>query len=258
MINGAYGFPGAFGFPSGAGASGIGMMPPMGDMLGMFQMQSQMMAQSAQMLQQLFQQMMACQPPPVCYPMQGTGGLGGYCFPPMPPTSWGSTLPWGGGCMPPFPSPPALTEPTFRNLSGVTINATGVSEKTLAFIDAALSKRGAPYIPGSCGPSGFDCSGLVWRSLKNVGVDNARACARYMQADYKQTAVTREELKPGDLVFFWYPNNRGIEPPKASHIEIYLGDGRTMGTDGTAQPARVKDMDWKHFVGGARVPELQA
>lgn len=134
----------------------------------------------------------------------------------------------------------------------------GVTGKTKKFIDLALSKRGAPYVLGASGPSKFDCSGLVSWALKKAGVKGGRTTARGLQERYKGSAIkSKSDLKPGDLVFFWYPNNRGIPRGKASHVEIYLGNGKTMGTDNPREGARAEKIDWNAFIGGARVPGLQ-
>lgn len=134
----------------------------------------------------------------------------------------------------------------------------GVTGKTKKFIDLALSKRGTPYVLGASGPNKFDCSGLVSWALKQAGVKGGRTTARGLQARYAGSAIkNKSDLKPGDLVFFWYPNNRGIPRGKASHVEIYLGNGKTMGTDNPREGARAEKIDWNAFIGGARVPGLQ-
>ncbi len=57
-------------------------------------------------------------------------------------------------------------------------------------------------------------------------------------------------------MFFWSPNDRGIPKGQASHIEIYLGNGMTMGTDNPKEGAKIEPINWSTFIGGARVPEL--
>lgn len=131
------------------------------------------------------------------------------------------------------------------------------SPKTKKFIDLALSKQGTPYVFGAAGPNAFDCSGLVSWALKEAGVSGGRATARGLQERYKSTAISnKNDLKPGDLVFFWSKNDRGIPKGQATHVEIYLGNGKTMGTDSPKEGARVEPIDWNSFIGGARVPEL--
>ena len=130
------------------------------------------------------------------------------------------------------------------------------SSKTQNFINKALSKQGTPYVFGAAGPDKFDCSGLVSWALKEAGVSGGRTTARGLQERYKGSAVKKEDLKPGDLVFFWSPNSRGIPRGQASHVEIYLGNGKTMGTDSPKEGAKVEPINWDTFIGGARVPEL--
>lgn len=133
----------------------------------------------------------------------------------------------------------------------------GVGGKTQAFINAAKSKQGAPYVFGAAGPDKFDCSGLVSWALKQAGSNAPRLTAEGYRQRYKGTAVGREQLKPGDLVFFHSANNRGIGPGKATHVEIYLGNGMTMGTDSPKEGAKIEPINWSTFIGGARAPELQ-
>ena len=129
--------------------------------------------------------------------------------------------------------------------------------KVQKLMDSALSKQGAPYVFGAAGPDKFDCSGLVSWALGQAGSNVGHMNARGLQAHYKNNKVSKEELQPGDLVFFWSPNDRGIPPGQASHVEIYLGNGMTMGTDSAKEGAKKEPINWSTFIGGARPPELQ-
>ena len=81
----------------------------------------------------------------------------------------------------------------------------------------ALTYRGMPYISGASSPSrGFDCSGLVYYLLRTRGYNPPRTAAGF--ASYG-TGVSRNELKPGDLVLFANTYKRGV-----SHIGIYTGN----------------------------------
>jgi len=130
------------------------------------------------------------------------------------------------------------------------------NSSTQNFINKALEKRGAPYVFGAAGNGKYDCSGLVHAALNEAGVKGPRLTARGYQAKYKNSMVRKEDLKPGDLVFFHSKNDRGIPSGQATHIEIYLGNGMTMGTDSPKEGARVEPINWDTFIGGARVPEL--
>lgn len=129
--------------------------------------------------------------------------------------------------------------------------------KVQKLIDSALSKEGSPYVFGAAGPDKFDCSGLVSWALGQAGSKTGHMNARGLQAKYAANKVSKEELQPGDLVFFWSQNDRGIPPGQASHVEIYLGNGMTMGTDSAKEGAKKEPINWSSFIGGARPPELQ-
>jgi cell wall-associated NlpC family hydrolase len=79
----------------------------------------------------------------------------------------------------------------------------------------ALAKRqvGAPYRRGGSNPSGFDCSGLVRYVYAQVGVSLPHNAAQQYRLG---TEVKRDNLEPGDLVFF----------DRLRHNGIYIGDGR--------------------------------
>jgi cell wall-associated NlpC family hydrolase len=70
---------------------------------------------------------------------------------------------------------------------------------------------GRPYVWGAAGPFAFDCSGLVTYVFEQVGILLPHfAAAQWNYGTY----VSREQLEPGDLVFF---ENLG-------HVGIYLGN----------------------------------
>lgn len=83
----------------------------------------------------------------------------------------------------------------------------------------ALAKQqlGKPYIYGSIGTKGFDCSGLMYYLYGQYGVSLNRTASQQL-AD--GVAVPREGMQVGDLVFFRVP----WETYPASHVGIYAGD----------------------------------
>ena len=84
-------------------------------------------------------------------------------------------------------------------------------------VDYALQFVGYRYVWGGSSPeTGFDCSGFVQYVFALSGIDIPRT------ADYQfeiGTPVSKEDLIPGDLVFF------ETYAPGASHVGIYIGDG---------------------------------
>ncbi|MHA6493935.1 C40 family peptidase [Pseudomonas borbori] len=82
-----------------------------------------------------------------------------------------------------------------------------------------LSLVGTRYrYGGSSVKSGFDCSGFIGYLFKEeLGMQLPRSTREMINID--APLVEREELEPGDLVFF-STNGRG----RVSHAGIYLGD----------------------------------
>ena len=74
-------------------------------------------------------------------------------------------------------------------------------------LQAALSKLGSSYAYGATGPNAFDCSELTQWAYKPVGISIPRTAEASGGAP-----VARDQLQPGDLVFFYSP---------ISHVRIY-------------------------------------
>ena len=66
---------------------------------------------------------------------------------------------------------------------------------------AIESHLGAPYRYNTTGPNTFDCSGLVWRTFNDIGVNFTRGPARSYWAVFEAPPVG-EQFKAGTLVFF--------------------------------------------------------
>jgi cell wall-associated NlpC family hydrolase len=88
-------------------------------------------------------------------------------------------------------------------------------------IATAMKYLGVPYVWGASSPSGFDCSGLVKFCFAKVGIVLPHSSA--MQYTYG-THVSRDQLRPGDLVFFYNPIH---------HVGIYIGNGNMINATGT-------------------------
>jgi len=94
--------------------------------------------------------------------------------------------------------------------------------EVIAFLAAAESRLGMPYVWGANGPNSFDCSGLVQWSLAQAGVAMPRVAA-----DQALTGpqVLLSQLAPGDLLFY---HTDPTAPDYVSHVAIYLGDGKML------------------------------
>jgi cell wall-associated NlpC family hydrolase len=118
-------------------------------------------------------------------------------------------------------------------------------------VRSALSYRGAPYRRGAMGRSGaFDCSGFTKYLFDHEGANLPRTAADQYR---RGLPVGREEMKPGDLVFFKNTYKAGI-----SHVGIYLGDGQFIHAASTRTGVRVDSLDKPYYVNhyaGARRPQ---
>jgi cell wall-associated NlpC family hydrolase len=110
-----------------------------------------------------------------------------------------------------------------------------------AVLDAAYSAIGTPYQWGGSSPeTGFDCSGFTMWSWSHAGVSLPHSSAAQYAALPK---VGREDLQPGDLLFFYTP---------ISHVAMYVGGGRMIHASHPGVPVGVVAVYWQYFVGAAR------
>ena len=66
-------------------------------------------------------------------------------------------------------------------------------------VGIAMQYLGVPYVWGGASPSGFDCSGLIMYAYAQIGVSLPHhAASQYGMG----SPVSRDQLAPGDLVFF--------------------------------------------------------
>jgi len=126
------------------------------------------------------------------------------------------------------------------------INAAGGAREDL--VVTALKYRGVPYRYAGMSTRGMDCSGLVARVLQLHGVD----APHNSKALYKLgKPVPREQLQPGDLVFF-HTTRPGI-----SHVGIYIGDGKFIHASSRSGEVKLGRLDegyyYRRFVGAKRV-----
>jgi cell wall-associated NlpC family hydrolase len=105
----------------------------------------------------------------------------------------------------------------------------------------AYAKLGSPYVWGAAGPNAFDCSGLVQAAYRSAGISLPRTTYAQINAGRR---VSRSELQPGDLVFYY----SGI-----SHVGIYVGNGQIIHAPNPSAPVRLAPVDLMPFAGATRV-----
>lgn len=88
-------------------------------------------------------------------------------------------------------------------------------EEIVAYANQYL---GCSYVYGGSGPSTFDCSGFTMYVYKHFGYSLSHSATAQ---SYEGTAISKENLQVGDLVFFSdYQTLEGI-----GHCGIYIGNG---------------------------------
>ena len=106
-------------------------------------------------------------------------------------------------------------------------------------ISMAMDFSGVPYVWGGSSPRGFDCSGLVQYVFAKVGVSLPHSSR--MQYNYGNR-VSRSEIKPGDLCFYYTP---------IQHVGIYIGNGRIINA--TGNHVQISDAFTRSYVGACRL-----
>jgi len=124
----------------------------------------------------------------------------------------------------------------YPDISIPTANTVGAQA-----LQAALSKRGDPYVWGAAGPGAFDCSGLVVWAFAQEGIALPHYTGDLWNAGVH---IPRADLEPGDLVFFF---------ADISHVGIYLGDGLMIDAPDFGEVVRVEPVYWAAYVGAVRI-----
>jgi cell wall-associated NlpC family hydrolase len=98
-------------------------------------------------------------------------------------------------------------------------------------VRAALTRLGDPYVWAAAGPDAVDCSGLVVWAFQQAGVllpHSSQALASGGQP------VSRDRMQPGDVITYY---------SDASHVGIYVGDGRMVHASTYGVPVAVVPMN---------------
>jgi cell wall-associated NlpC family hydrolase len=141
-----------------------------------------------------------------------------------------------GGC-----SAPRQPEPVLSKVD----NPTAVHAEVVTIAREQLGRR---YHYGGDSPKqGFDCSGLVYYSHRQAGIQLPRTS----YGQFKATRpVSRSQLQPGDLVFF------RLQHYKISHVGIYIGQQRFIHAPSSGKGVMIDELSdpyWQtRFVRGGR------
>ncbi|TWH01377.1 Cell wall-associated hydrolases (invasion-associated proteins) [Nocardioides sp. J9] len=118
-----------------------------------------------------------------------------------------------------------------------SIPASGRAKAAIAY---ALAQVGDAYVYGAAGPNAFDCSGLTMMAWAQAGVSLPHSSRAQMGSG---TPVSRSDLQPGDLVFYYSP---------VSHVGIYLGNGMIVHAANPGAGVKVSSVDEMPYAGAVR------
>ncbi|MFB8777814.1 C40 family peptidase [Streptomyces broussonetiae] len=127
------------------------------------------------------------------------------------------------------------------------------SRQAAGAIHYAQKKLGTPYLWGGNGTADqggrFDCSGLTKAAYESVGIELPRVANDQYNAG---PHPSREELLPGDLVFFSddLTDSRAIR-----HVGIYVGGGYMIDAPRPGAVIRFDPVDTPDYFGATRVTE---
>jgi peptidoglycan DL-endopeptidase CwlO len=129
-------------------------------------------------------------------------------------------------------------------LSGPEVTAAPAPAPTEAAgvaVRTALAQVGDMYGVGDSGPDTFDCSGLTMYAYAAAGVTLPHSSLAQSRIG---APVSRADLQPGDLVFFYSP---------ISHVGMYIGNGQMVHSSVTGKPVAVTSVDKGGYVSARRV-----
>jgi peptidoglycan DL-endopeptidase CwlO len=111
-------------------------------------------------------------------------------------------------------------------------------------VGVAMAQLGKPYAWATAGPDTFDCSGLVVYAFQAMGVSLPHSTyALWNDGVY----VSRDQLQPGDLVFF-----DGL-----GHVGIYIGGDQFIHAPHTGDVVKISNLNegWyaAMYVGARRI-----
>lgn len=130
------------------------------------------------------------------------------------------------------------------NRGGSLPASTGGSVSNDSVIAYASSFLGTPYVWGGTSPSpGFDCSGFTQYVYKKFGVSVGRTTYDQIKDG---VGVSRDQLKPGDLVFFGTYSN-------PHHMGMYVGDGMYIHAPHTGDVVKISPLNRSDYLTARRV-----
>uniref|UniRef100_A0AAU3I6V1 NlpC/P60 family protein n=1 Tax=Streptomyces sp. NBC_01393 TaxID=2903851 RepID=A0AAU3I6V1_9ACTN len=117
----------------------------------------------------------------------------------------------------------------------------GAGKTAAAVIKIAMKYVGVKYVWGGSSPKGFDCSGLIQYSFRQIGVSLPRTAAQQQKAGHR---VKLSEVRAGDLLFQGDP---------AHHVVMYIGGGKIIEAPHTNSHVKIRSFSPSEFTNAVRI-----
>ena len=115
--------------------------------------------------------------------------------------------------VPPPPAKKGVAATVREQLRNAPINNNASDSQVKDLLNFAFQFKGVPYRYGQASPRGFDCSGFTSYVFKRFGFSLDRTSGGQVNDGRR---IARNELKPGDLVFF----NGRARGKRVGHVGI--------------------------------------
>lgn len=121
-----------------------------------------------------------------------------------------------------------LADGDIKAEAALTFSQSGIVSEARQFL-------GLPYLWAGTASYGFDCSGFTMRMYQSQGITIPRDADEQALAG---TAVARQDLQPGDLLFFAAKGGTG----QIHHVGMYIGNNLMIHSPNSASRVRVEAM----------------
>lgn len=123
-------------------------------------------------------------------------------------------------------------KPSYNSVTGMNL------------VNYAKHYLGLRYVhAGNSLSTGTDCSGFTRLIFKEFGINLGRTVSSQL---YSGSYVSKNDLQPGDLVFYGYSNY-------ASHVAIYIGGGMVIHESNPRDGVKISSVNMMHYITARRL-----
>ncbi|MGI5918370.1 MAG: C40 family peptidase [Christensenellales bacterium] len=128
----------------------------------------------------------------------------------------------------------------------------GSSATGQAIVQQAMSRLGDPYSKSKRGTGDYvDCSYLVQWAYKQVGIDIPGTAAAQAKYCYENGyTISKDELQPGDLIFWTKHSSTAGRWRNIHHVGIYAGNGKIVEAKNNKNGVEMDDIWGQEGNGG--------